>query len=424
MRILILSNFYPPYDFGGYEQICYDVVTGLQERGHLIHVLTSRYGLNAPTAEEHITRTLYLETDINYYRPADFFFKHKARDKVNNRTLQETISRFKPDLIFIWGMWNLSLNLPYLAETQLPGRVVYYMSSYWPADIDPHTGYWQIPANRPITELLKRPLRALALAQLNHKGYPPKLQFERVVCCSQYVRDTLVNAGKLPTSAGVIYISINPEPFLHPVNNPDQPLNMLYFGRLIHDKGVHTAIQALSLLKQQNPDIPAKLTILGSGHPEYEASLRKMVAELELEDHIQFLKQVPRKQIPSLLTQFNVFLFTSIWPEPLARSVMEAMAAGLLVIGSEVGGQTEMLKNKQTALTFQAENASQLAEQIAYAANQPVQRRQIAQAGQTLVLEKFTLSRMVDEIDCYLRQTIAPHIPSTQPANLPQPDQP
>lgn len=403
MRILILSNFYPPNDFGGYEQICYDVVTGLQARGHQMHILTSRYGLKSPIADKDVTRTLYLQAeDINYYRPLDFFLKHKTQEQFNRRALQEAIRRFNPELIFVWGMWNLSLALPKLAETLLPGRVLYYMSSYWPTDIDPHTGYWQMPANRPVTELLKRPLRALALAQLKREDYPPKLQFERVVCCSQYVRDTLVKAGKLPASAGVIYISVNPEPFLHPVSATDEPLNMLYFGRLIHDKGVHTAIEALGVLKQQNPAHTAKLTILGSGHPDYEATLHTMVQELGLEDQIQFIKRVPRDQIPQLLKQFNVFLFTSIWPEPMALSVMEAMSAGLLVIGAEVGGQAEMLTNRETALTFQAENAAQLAEQIAYAADHPAHRRQMAEAGQKLVLKKFTLSRMIDDLEKFL----------------------
>ncbi len=68
-----------------------------------------------------------------------------------------------------------------------------------------------------------------------------------------------------------------------------------------------------------------------------------MVASLGLSKQVEFVRQVPRTEIPQWLGGFDLFLFTSIWPEPMARSVMEAMAAGLLVIGSAVGGQMEML---------------------------------------------------------------------------------
>jgi glycosyltransferase involved in cell wall biosynthesis len=106
------------------------------------------------------------------------------------------------------------------------------------------------------------------------------------------------------------------------------------------------------------------------------------------------------------LGRFQVFLFTSIWPEPMARSVMEAMAAGLLVIGTEVGGQTEMLFDGQNALTFKAEDFETLARHIAAVAENPALRVRLARAGQQLVLERFTLDRMVDEIEQFLQDVI------------------
>ncbi|HYP38941.1 MAG TPA: glycogen/starch synthase, partial [Chloroflexia bacterium] len=43
MKILFVSNLYPPIAIGGYEQVCYDVAQALKARGHSIHILTSRY---------------------------------------------------------------------------------------------------------------------------------------------------------------------------------------------------------------------------------------------------------------------------------------------------------------------------------------------------------------------------------------------
>jgi glycogen(starch) synthase len=420
MRILFLSNFYPPYEIGGYEQWCAEVASRLTDAGHEIEVLTSRYGtqLRAVNGTGQVTRALYLQADIAYYHPANFYFRRPYQERANIQALRKKIDRFHPDVVMIWGMWNLSHILPYWAERWMPGRVAYYISNYWPIDTDPHTAYWQLPTRRPILEVIKRPLRAIALAQLRKEGYPPPLRFDHAVCCSQYVCDSLTKAGRLPPHAGVIFGGIDPHPFLKISKLPkdhngeqNRPLRLLYFGRLIHDKGVHTAVEAIGLLKQRGLADGIDLTILGSGHPDYEAKLRQMLVQLDVGDQIEFVSQVPRGEIPEWLGRFDIFLFTSIWPEPMARSVMEAMAAGLLVIGTEVGGQSEMLVHGQNALTFRAEDVESLVNHIARASDDPSLRLRLARAGQRMVLERFTLQRMATEIDQYL-QNIAKSIPS------------
>jgi glycogen(starch) synthase len=415
MRILFLSNFYPPYEIGGYEQWCQEVATHLIDRGHEVRVLTSRYGIQSgrENGVPYVTRALHLQTDNSYYRPIDFFLRRPNQERENIEALRETIDQFSPDILMVWGMWNLSHNLPYWAERWMPGRVAYFISNYWPVDTDPHTAFWQLPARRPQLELAKRPLRSVALRQLRREGYPPQLRLEHAVCCSQYVRDTLVKAGKLPDKAGVLFGGTDPEPFLRHSqlreSRPDSldgPVGFLYVGRLIHDKGVHTALEAIGLLKRRGLVDGANLTILGSGHPDYEAKLRQMLVQLDISDHVRFVPQVPREQVPEWLGRFDVFLFTSIWPEPMARSVMEAMAAGLLVIGTEVGGQVEMLENNQNALTFKAEDAESLADHMARVLNDRSLGLRLARAGRQTVLERFTLERMVDEIERYLTSIV------------------
>ncbi len=435
MRILFLSNFYPPHDIGGYEQWCSEVASGLTDRGHELAVLTSNLGMSngagiqEPTARDmthdpvqDVTRSLHLQSDIAYYRPSDFFLRRRRQEQANQEALQRKIQEFGPDVIMVWGMWNLSHFLPYSAEQWLPGRVAYFVSNYWPTDVDAHTAYWQLPTRRLAAEGLKRPLRAAALAQLRREGYPPPLKFEHAVCCSRYVRDTLVAAGKLPPSAGVLLGGTDPQPFLaHSTLQRDAgpgPLRLLYFGRLIHDKGVHTALEALGLLKERGLAERVHLTMLGSGHPEYERKLRDMVEQLGLQQQTSFVSQVPREEIPAWLGRFDIFLFTSIWPEPMARSVMEAMAAGLLVIGTEVGGQTEMLDHGRNALTFAAEDAERLAGHITAMIGAPADMRRLARAGQEMVLEQFTLERMVVDIERYLGGIVGT-VPAveTQPAH-------
>ena len=235
MRLLFLSAFYPPHDLGGMEQLCREVVLRLQGRGHEVRVLTSNYSARPVTSDtDSVMRSLYLQADVHYYRAADFFLRRSAQERANAQELRKCIVQFSPHLIVVWGMWNLSRNLPHWAEEWMPGRVAYYLASTWPVNVDIHEEYWHLTARRPWSELMKRPTRALALAQLRREGYPPRLRFEHAMCVSRFIRDTLVEADKLPDSAGVLYNGIDPDPFYRDLSieaqSEEGPLRLLFFG--------------------------------------------------------------------------------------------------------------------------------------------------------------------------------------------------
>ncbi len=406
MRLLFLTNLYPPNDPGGLEQICHEVATALIARGHAVQVLTSRDGRAAQDrSEPGVTRSLYLQADLDYYRPLDFLTKRAVRERSNRAELRKAIETVRPAILVVWGMWDLSPELAWCAEQWLPGRVAYYLASYWPMEPDVHQRYWQLPANSAVGKALKWPVSAVVtpILRRERRAKAPELQHSR--CCSRYVRDTLVASGALPESAGLLYLGIDPSFSVCPVEAGETGrLRLLYFGSLFPHKGVHTAIEALGILKASGRLAGIDLTLLGSGHPDYEKHLRRMVTEQGLENLVHSVPRVPRNEVPDWLARSDVFLFTSTWAEPMARTVMEAMAAGLLVIGSEVGGQTEMLAHGENALTYQPGDAAGLADRIAEAAADPARRERLAQAGQQMVREQFALCRMVDELEEWLEQ--------------------
>ncbi|HMR98092.1 MAG TPA: glycosyltransferase family 4 protein [Anaerolineales bacterium] len=411
MRILFVSSQYPPYELGGYEQLCHEVTRELLARGHAVSVLTSRYGVQSEEEARsgNVTRTLRLTADLHYYKPLDFFFKLPRQEKENLAELKNAIDVFKPDVVMFWGMFAMSHNLPYWAEQWMPGRVTYYMASYWPTDEDLHLAYWKSPANRPVTELLKRFLRTFALARLKRQGYPPRLKFDHVICCSEYVRDTLVNAGKFPPRASVVYAGADPAPFQNLAQKKKSTktghvTRFLYFGRLVPDKGVHTAIEALGLLAQKGFADRVELTVLGDGHPEYKKYLQQRVTDLGIENIVHFSGKVAREEIPAMLKDFDVFLFTSTWPEPFGRTIVEAMMAGLVVIGSNVGGSREIFRHYDKKMLFEPEDAQGLADRIARILSDPELGRRLVNVGRKLASERFTIQQMTNGIEAFLKQ--------------------
>jgi glycosyltransferase involved in cell wall biosynthesis len=143
--------------------------------------------------------------------------------------------------------------------------------------------------------------------------------------------------------------------------------------------------------------------LLGGGHPDYEAKLRRMVAEAGLEKLVHFRATVAKEEMPALMAQNDILIFPSIYEEPLARMTQEAMAAGLVVVGTTTGGTKEILVEGENGLTFAADNPVTLADQLAKLVAHPELLPKLAQAGRDTVLEKFTLHRMVSEIEAYLK---------------------
>jgi glycogen synthase len=405
MRILFLSNFFPPARPGGYTQWCHEVAERLARRGHTIEVLTSCYELEkAPAAEPKIHRLLHLEGDLAYYRPLDFFTKWKKQHRENLVFLEQTVRNFAPDLIFVWGMWALSKALPALAEKWLPGQVVYYLSDYWPSASDMHTAYWQSPARRWQTQVTKRVLGRVAMSMLAREAAQSELRLERVICVSARVRELLVAAGLPLQHARIIHGGTDMERFPdhRKRDSASGHMKLLYAGQLVRHKGVHTAIGAVAKLVNKRKINNITLTVVGSGHPDYEAFLRDLVHRESLGDFVLFHPPVSKDDMPAILRQFDILVFPSIYEEPLARVTQEAMASGLVVVGTTTGGTEEILRDGKTGLTFAPDDEEGLAKQISRLVTDPDLCCRLAQAGHQIVLEHFTLDKMVNEIEAYL----------------------
>lgn len=416
MRLLFLSNFFPPARPGGYTQWCHEVAEGLAGRGHTIGVLTSHHErAKAPAGEQNVYRLLHLEGDLAYYQPFHFFTQWEKQHQENLQFLVQVTNDFAPDLIFVWGMWALSKSLPALAEQLLPGRVVYYLSDYWPSATDMHTLFWQSPARHRLMRPVKQVLSQRAMSMLARAGRP-SLKLEHVICVSARVRELLVEAGLPVQSARIIHGGTDVRRFL---SAPERAgvsgrLKLLYAGQLVWHKGVHTAIEAMARLVGKWKIEQIHLTLVGSGHPDYEAFLQRLVAREGLQDYVRFQKPVSKDDIPGLFQQFDVLVFPSIYEEPFARVTQEAMASGLVVVGTATGGTPELLRHGETGLTFHPEEADGLAEQLARLITEPDLGRRLAQAGRQTVLADFTLDRMVTEIEAYLQDVVSGFGPSAR----------
>jgi glycogen(starch) synthase len=411
MRVLFLTNFYLVHGSGGEEQSCQQVVEGLKQRGHETLVLTSMHSTNnVPVEAEGIYRSLYLEMDLVPWRHSlTFFTRRKARESHNLQVFERVLQQFDPDIIFIWGMWNLPKSLPALAEARYPDKVIYRFATYWPTLPSQHKLYWLAAGRKWYSRLLKRLVAILALAMVARDEQSYTLRFERAICVSAATRNILIEAGIPVSQARIIYTGLDTKRYL----NGEQPqpghdnrsLNLLYAGRLASDKGIDTAIRAMTKLVFDQGQVGMRMSLAGSGSTEYETYLRHLVTEAGLTDYVTFLGWIPPEEMPKLLRKFDVLLLPSIWPEPFARVVLEGMGSGLVVVATQTGGTVEILTDGENGLLFAPGSVEDLTQKITCLADDPGLRRRLALAGHRTVAERFTVVKMIDEFESYLQET-------------------
>ncbi len=174
---------------------------------------------------------------------------------------------------------------------------------------------------------------------------------------SRFLRDKMIE-GRLDADS-IVHLP-NALPF--PEEVLDAPYSpppagrpeLLWVGRMSYEKGLGTLLKALA---RSGSDL--KLLLAGDG-PE-EGRLRALKEDLHLGDKVEFLGRVPREGVRELVLRSHGTVLPSEWFENAPLSLLESLALGRAVIGSEMGGIPEMLENKSTGWLFPAGNVDALA---------------------------------------------------------------
>jgi glycosyltransferase involved in cell wall biosynthesis len=115
---------------------------------------------------------------------------------------------------------------------------------------------------------------------------------------------------------------------------------VIYVGRLEKHKRVDLLIRAFRRVVKRVPD--AQMLVIGDG--AYRNGLLRLVGRLKLENHVRFLGFVPRMKLLELYAKASLFVMPSRY-EAFSISLVEAMASGLPVIATRVGGMTELIES-------------------------------------------------------------------------------
>jgi glycosyltransferase involved in cell wall biosynthesis len=193
---------------------------------------------------------------------------------------------------------------------------------------------------------------------------------------------------------------------------------LLFVGRVSPEKGVHVLLEAFVQVLAQYPDV--ELKIVGYDTPlsreflqslsdqpqvqelvhfcdaHYGSTLRASLSP-EVRDRVHWVGGVPHSQVVEALSQTDILINPSFY-ESFGNSVIEAMAAGVPVIASAVGGMKETMIPGKTGLVVEAGNPQQLAAAILTLLRDEATCRQMGQAGRQQVSQHFTWERIVEAL--------------------------
>jgi D-inositol-3-phosphate glycosyltransferase len=181
---------------------------------------------------------------------------------------------------------------------------------------------------------------------------------------------------------------------------------ILSLGRMVERKGVDTTIRALR-------DVPdAELVIAGgprSGEPMADpeiARLAGIAGDCGVADRVRFLGQVPRDDVPALIRSADVVV-SAPWYEPFGMVPLEAMACGVPVVATAVGGHLDTVVDGRTGALVPPRDSAALAQRLRELLADPGRLAAMGSAGVQRARSRYSWERVAGETELLYRQVAA-----------------
>ncbi|MGC8605684.1 MAG: glycosyltransferase family 4 protein, partial [Desulfomonilaceae bacterium] len=327
MKILILSNVFPPGFIGGYELGALDIGLGLKRLGHEIQVLTSDYFLDdSETIQElTISRTLRCSLLSHDFVPAEIFEWHGLFYDVHNiRMLSSAIRKFLPDLVLLFniaGLGAVSI-VQFLDKIRMP-TVLYLMDNVF-SGLDKRS------------ELFNRYTKIIGGTQL---GASIKV-IAMSKTLSNEVSETLgIDLGTLAFVPGWVDLDVIGKTKIVP--KVDGCTRFVFCSQVAPHKGTDLIVEATSQLVK-NGFCHFFIDMFGPG--QVGPFLNKVKAR-NLDDYIKYQGIVRKANMLSIFSRYDALLFPTWVREPFGFVVSEAAASGCFPIITNGCGASEWFFN-------------------------------------------------------------------------------
>lgn len=180
-------------------------------------------------------------------------------------------------------------------------------------------------------------------------------KYDKIITITRWEEPYLFNLGVEKKDLVYIPNGVSEEYFFSRKDNINK-LKVLFLGRVVPVKNLECLIKAISLIKN------TKLSIVGPSDEDYKNKLVKLINDLKLNKTVNFFSPVYSiKEKIELFKKNNLFVLPS-FREAMPQSLVESMAAGLIIISSKTKGGLELIKDGHNGFLFDIGNYKKLAE--------------------------------------------------------------
>jgi len=398
MKILILTDHYPPNIIGGAEINCELITQELIHRGHSVIVLTSNYGIGKNEINGNIFRVLKCcrGLSLNKVLRRVLQIKRLFAAIKNYSITKKIVKMIRPNLVFIWNFADVTI-LPVLAVQDLKVPTLFHVGSHsiirQKEDIYGQNSWIKIFYHS---------------ALIGFRRFS-EMQVKHVIFIGENLANDFRKAGVENSSFRVIKNGIPDEWILNkPLINwtKGDSVRLLYVGRISPEKGSDIAIKTLEVLIEEFGLFDISLDLFGTGNVEYMNRLKDYVTNHNLSEHINFHGYLDRDRIINEYARFNILIFPTPKYEGLSTVIIEAMARGLFVIASRIGGPMDIITHGKDGILVYPIEPGQFALTIYQYLSNPAEITRIKENAIKKISENFRFSKMIDEYEEYILELI------------------
>ncbi len=399
MKILVLSDLYPPYYKGGHEIQLKIIADGLSKAGHNIYVLTSKYGIAVENVENGVYRLLNYYEWMNQGNRRYEQIRRAVLGRVNYLITDRIIRNLRPDIVYAGLISGISV-FPMKAIQKYNIPIVHHLGAYF------------------FVELVKDCLlERNSIKRLYRKigfgfGDINEFDFNHIITASQKVKDCYVEVGFKDNNLSVISLASVPLDVVRKEEEcgekqHESTIKLLYVGRISEEKGVHVAVKAVGHMVNCWGVRAVKLSIIGDGDRNYIERLEALIDRQGVRNCVEFKNKMQWEEVLKVYSDYDILVFPSIWEEPFAGVLIEAMSQGLPVVGTNTGGTPELIRHGWNGLLVPPNDPIGMAEKIKEFLDDPGLVRKVSINGIRLIREKYTDKKIIDQVENYLKKVVA-----------------
>lgn len=303
------------------------------------------------------------------------------KQKIEIEVIDQKVMRKKVGLL----LWlNKFLKAKNIKHTILNGKKAIYLSIFMSKDIEKIGVIHSFLEKKSLKQRIHN-----ILLQLSSK------HIKELITVSEYTESIIKKSIKIKKKIMVVYNGISLNRFSFQEWKKKELKNLVFIGRLDKEKGIFDLINALKILK--NNGIILELQIFGEG--AYKNEIKRKIEKDNLKNQIKLMGFT--NIVNEKMKQSDLLVLPS-WREAFPLVNLEAMALGLPVLATKVGGIPELIKDKENGFLVSAASPEELAEKILYIKKNIEKCNEIVLKARTDVEENFNIKTTVSKLLYYL----------------------